>query len=85
MPVWPVWQLTDWVVDPHYLARLQSVRDVVPRLHEGEEAWRSEPPGVARNRLPTGRINTVVPSQATAQTQGGSNLGWGSTSLSFWA
>ena len=56
MPVWPVWQLTGWVVDPHYLVRLQtfrqraaevslvwrddtsSVREVVPRLHEGEEA-----------------------------------------------
>ena len=53
MPVWPVWQLTGWVVDPHYLVRLQtfrqraaevslvwrddtsSVREVVPRLHEG--------------------------------------------------
>lgn len=55
MPVWPVWQLTGWVVDPHYLVRLQtfrqraaevslvwredasSVRDVVPRLHEGRK------------------------------------------------
>ena len=56
MPVWPVWQLTGWVVDPDYLVRLQtfrqraaevslvwrddtsSVREVVPRLHEGAEA-----------------------------------------------
>ena len=26
MPVWPVWQLTGWVVDPHYLVRLQTFR-----------------------------------------------------------
>lgn len=26
MPVWPVWQLTGWVVDPHYLLRLQTFR-----------------------------------------------------------
>ena len=53
-PVWPVWQLTGWVVDPHYLVCLQtfrqcaaevslvwrndtsSVREVVPRLHDGQ-------------------------------------------------
>ena len=56
MPVWPVWQLTGWVVDPHYLVRLQtfrqraaevslvwrddtsSVREVVPRMHEGRRS-----------------------------------------------
>ena len=72
MPVWPVWQLTGWVVDPHYLVRLQtfrqraaevslvgrddtsSVREVASKLHEGVEAWRSEPPSAAHNRLPTG-------------------------------
>ena len=40
--------------------------------------WKSEP--AQRRvliRLPTGRINKVVPSQAAAQTQGGSNLGRG--------
>ena len=60
MPVWPVWQLTGWVVDPHYLVRLQtfrqraaevslvwsddisSVRQVVPRLHEGSCAHHDE-------------------------------------------
>lgn len=26
MPVWPVWQLTGWVVDPHYLVCLQTFR-----------------------------------------------------------
>ena len=67
MPVWPVWQLTGWVVDPHYLVRLQtfrqraaevslvwrddtsSVREVVPRMHEGRRKGRSvhpEHPGV---------------------------------------
>jgi hypothetical protein avisC_04816 len=26
MPVWPLWQLTGWVVDPHYLVRLETFR-----------------------------------------------------------
>lgn len=105
MLVWSVWQLTGWVVDPHYLVRLQtfrqraaevslawrddtsSVREVVPRLHEGAEAHEGVEERTAQccahNRLPTRRINTVSLSQAEAQTQGGSNLEGGATSLLF--
>ena len=75
MPVWPVWQLTGWVVDPHYLVRLQtfrqraaevslvwrddtsSVREPVPRLHEGVEIIQHASPGAcgrgARTRSAT--------------------------------
>ena len=26
MPVWPLWQLTGWVVNPHYLVHLETFR-----------------------------------------------------------
>ncbi len=37
MLVWPVWQLTGWVVDPHYLVRLQTFRQ---RAAEVSLVWR---------------------------------------------
>ena len=39
MPVWPVWQLTSWVVDPHYLVRPQTVRQ---RAAEVSLVWRDD-------------------------------------------
>lgn len=38
MPIWPVWQLTGWVVDPHFLVRLQTFSD---RAAEVRLLWRT--------------------------------------------
>lgn len=48
MPVWPVWQLTGWVVDPHYLVRLQTFRQ---RAAEVSLVWRDD----------TSSVREVVP------------------------
>ena len=45
MPVWPVWQLTGWVVDPHYLVRLQTFRQ---RAAEVSLVWRDDTSSVRR-------------------------------------
>lgn len=38
MPIWPVWQLTGWVVDPHFLVRLQTFSE---RAAEVRLLWRA--------------------------------------------
>lgn len=39
MPIWPVCQLTGWVVDPHYLVRLQTF---CQRAAEVSLVWRED-------------------------------------------
>ena len=48
MSVWPIWQLTGWVVDPHYLVRLQTFRQ---RAAEVSLVWRDD----------TSSVREVVP------------------------
>ena len=57
MPVWPVWQLTGWVVDPHYLVRLQTFRQ---RAAEVSLVWRDDTSSVREvvPRLHGGRKRT---------------------------
>lgn len=38
MPIWPAWQLTGWVVDPHFLVRLQTFTE---RAVEVRLLWRA--------------------------------------------
>lgn len=66
MPIWPVWQLTGWVVDPHYLVRLQTFRQ---RAAEVSLIWRDDTSSV-REVVPRlyegGRKSFNMPAQALA-------------------
>lgn len=39
MPIWPVWQLTSWIVDPHFVAQMRTHRN---RGAEARVVWRKD-------------------------------------------